>query len=77
MRNVFWLASLAVVVEDLHDGHNIDAVVRTAEAMGLQHLSEPRRLFRKHQCGWLVLNTDDDPVDVLGRELRVLVGRPV
>jgi uncharacterized protein (DUF58 family) len=47
------------------------------EAMGLQHLSEPRRLFRKHQCGWLVLNTDDDPVDVLGRELRVLVGRPV
>jgi len=46
-------------------------------AMGLKHLSEPSRLFRKHQCGWLVLHTDDDPVDVLGRELRVLVGRPV
>jgi len=47
------------------------------EAMGLKHLSEPRRMFQKHQCGWLVLNTDDDPVEVLGRELRVLVGRPV
>jgi uncharacterized protein (DUF58 family) len=47
------------------------------QAMGLQHLEEPRRMFRKHQCGWLVLRTDDDPVDVLGRELRVLVGRPV
>jgi uncharacterized protein (DUF58 family) len=49
---------------------------RRYDAMGLRHLHEPRRLFRKHQCGWLVLNTDDDPVDVLGRELRVLVGRP-
>ena len=47
------------------------------EAMGRQHLDEPRRLFQKHQCGWLVLNSDDDPVDVLGRELRILVGRPV
>ncbi len=46
------------------------------EAMGLKHLKEPRRMFQKHQCGWLVLRTDDDPVDVLGRELRVLVGRP-
>ena len=46
------------------------------EAMGLQHLHEPRRLFQKHNCGWMVLNTDDDAVDVLGRELRVLVGRP-
>jgi uncharacterized protein (DUF58 family) len=43
------------------------------EAMSLQHLSEARRLFQKHQCGWMVLNTDDDPIDVLGRELRVLV----
>jgi uncharacterized protein (DUF58 family) len=49
---------------------------RRYEAMGLKHLKEPRRLFQKHQCGWLVLRTDDDPVDVLGRELRVLVGRP-
>ena len=47
------------------------------DAMVLRHLNEPRRLFQKHHCGWLVLNTDDDPVDVLGRELRVLVGRPV
>ena len=47
------------------------------EAMGLKHLSEPRRMFQKHHCGWLVLHTDDDPVDVLGRELRVLVGRPL
>jgi uncharacterized protein (DUF58 family) len=47
------------------------------ESMGHRHLNEPRRLFQKHQCGWLVLNTDDDPVEVLGRELRVLVGRPV
>ena len=37
----------------------------------------PRDLFLRHNCGWLVLGTDDDPVDVLGRELRVLVGRPV
>ena len=47
------------------------------QAMGHKHLKEPRRMFQKHQCGWLVLNTHDDPVDVLGRELRVLVGRPV
>jgi hypothetical protein len=44
--------------------------------MSLKHLDEPRHLFQKHQCGWMVLNTDDDPVDVLGRELRILVGRP-
>jgi len=45
------------------------------QAMSSTHLSEPRRLFQKHQCGWLVLHTDEDPVDVLGRELRILVGR--
>ena len=43
--------------------------------MGLEHLTGPRRLFQRHQCGWLTLHTDDDPVDVLGRELRMLVGR--
>jgi len=63
------------------DNSTVLDMARTAsrsryESMGQQHLNEPRRLFRKHQCGWLVLNTDDDPVDVLGRELRVLVGRP-
>lgn len=47
------------------------------EAMSNKHINEPRRLFQKHNCGWMVLNSDDDPVDVLGRELRVLVGRPV
>jgi len=41
--------------------------------MSLRHLDEPRRLFQKHQCGWLVLHTHDNPVDVLGRELRILV----
>jgi len=45
------------------------------EEMQLRHINEPRRLFQKHKCGWLVLNTEDDPVDVLGRELRILVGR--
>lgn len=47
------------------------------QQMSSQHLDLPRRMFQKHQCGWLMLHTDDDPVDVLGRELRVLVGRPM
>ena len=50
---------------------------RRYRAMGEQHLEAPRRLFQKHSCGWLILRADDDPVDVLGRELRMLVGRPV
>jgi uncharacterized protein (DUF58 family) len=45
------------------------------EAMSGDHLAAPRRLFQRHQCGWLTLHTEDDPVDVLGRELRMLVGR--
>ena len=45
-------------------------------SMSLEPLNGPRRMFQKHQCGWMTLHTDDDPVDVLGRELRVLVGRP-
>jgi uncharacterized protein (DUF58 family) len=45
------------------------------QAMSGEHLSEPRRVFQRHQCGWLTLNTEDDPVDVLGREMRMLVGR--
>ena len=44
-------------------------------AMSGEHLEAPRRMFQRHQCGWLTLHTDDDPVDVLGRELRMLVGR--
>jgi len=47
------------------------------QSMSHKHLDEPRKLFQKHQCGWLVLHTGDDPVDVLGRELRMLVGRGV
>jgi len=47
------------------------------QSMGQKHLEEPRKLFQKHQCGWMVLHTDDDPVDVLGRELRILIGRAV
>ncbi len=45
------------------------------QAMSHRHLEEPRKLFQKHHCGWMVLHTDDDPVDVLGRELRILIGR--
>lgn len=55
----------------------LDESKRRYDAMVLRHLDEPRRVFQKHQCGWLVLHTDDDPVDVLGRELRLLVGHPV
>jgi hypothetical protein len=44
--------------------------------MGTEHSGAPKRLFQKHQCGWMVLHTDDDPVEVLGRELRVLIGKP-
>ncbi|HKX54706.1 MAG TPA: DUF58 domain-containing protein [Xanthomonadales bacterium] len=45
--------------------------------ISLQHMDGPRRMFQKHQCGWMVLRTDDDPVEMLGRELRVLVGKPL
>ena len=45
------------------------------EQMSVQHGEIPRRMFQRHKCGWMVLNTTDDPVEVLGRELRMLVGR--
>jgi len=45
--------------------------------MSVQHLDAPRRLFQRHHCGWMVMYADDDPVDLLGREMRILVGRPV
>jgi uncharacterized protein (DUF58 family) len=45
------------------------------ERMSVQHGEIPRRMFQRHKCGWMVLNTTDDPVEVLGRELRMLVGR--
>jgi hypothetical protein len=43
--------------------------------MSLQHAREPQRIFQRHQCGWVTLRTHEDPVEVLGRDLRVLVGR--
>jgi hypothetical protein len=48
---------------------------RQFDLMSTQHGELPRRMFRRHKCGWLVLKTSDDPVEVLGRELRVLTGR--
>lgn len=48
---------------------------RRFSAMCQAHLEEPRRLFHRHQCGWLRLRTSEDPVEVLGRELRMLTGR--
>lgn len=48
---------------------------RKFERMSAAHGDVPRRMFQRHKCGWLVLKTTDDPVDVLGRELRMLVGR--
>jgi uncharacterized protein (DUF58 family) len=48
---------------------------RKFERMSAEHGDVPRSMFQRHKCGWLVLKTTDDPVDVLGRELRMLVGR--
>jgi uncharacterized protein (DUF58 family) len=45
------------------------------DRMSAEHLDFPRRMFQRHKCGWVVLNTTDDPVEVLGRDLRMLVGR--
>jgi len=45
------------------------------DRMSELHEELPRRMFQRHKCGWMVLNTTDDPVEVLGRELRMLVGR--
>ena len=45
------------------------------DAMSTEHADTPRRMFQRHKCGWMVLKTTDDPVDVLGRELRLLIGR--
>lgn len=67
----------------ISDGHT-SSIIDTGQtrdrkrflSMSLQHIDEPRRTFQRHQCGWMVMHTDDDPVDLLGRELRILVGRP-
>jgi hypothetical protein len=44
------------------------------DRMSSDHSELPRRMFQRHKCGCMVLKTTDDPVDVLGRELRMLVG---
>ena len=48
---------------------------RRFESMSSAHGDDPRRMFQRHKCGWMVLQTTDDPVELLGRELRMLVGR--
>lgn len=45
------------------------------DEMSRHHLEDPKRMFQRHQCGWITLRTTDDPVEVLGRELRMLTGR--
>src|SRR5690606_36048453 len=44
--------------------HNADR--KSFHQISLQHTEEPRRMFQKHQCGWMVLRTEDDPVETLG-----------
>jgi len=48
---------------------------RKFNQMSSQHGEMPKRMFQRHKCGWMVLKTTDDPVEVLGRELRLLIGR--
>lgn len=48
---------------------------RRFHRMSEAHGEAPRRMFQRHQCGWVTLRTHEDPVEVLGRDLRVLVGR--
>ncbi len=64
------LHNLALVVEDLHDSHNIDAVIRTAEAFGIQRLfriesDAAAPISRKVTQGahrWLSVQRFADPV---------------
>lgn len=64
------MSRLAVVVEDLHDSHNIDAVIRTAEAFGVQNLyrvetSVKDRIGRSVTQGahqWMTVHRFDDPL---------------
>lgn len=48
---------------------------RRFDTMSHEHIEAPRRLFHRHQCGWMTLRTQDDAVETLGRELRMLTGR--
>jgi len=67
------MSRLAVVVEDLHDSHNIDAVQRTAEAFGVQHVY---RIDRSDPVSpgvtqgahhWLTVHRFDGPSQCLAR----------
>jgi uncharacterized protein (DUF58 family) len=53
----------------------LDQAHRRFRGMVRRHAADPQRMFQRHQCGWVVMHTMDDPVEVLGRDLRVLVGR--
>jgi tRNA (guanosine-2'-O-)-methyltransferase len=63
------LANLALIVEDLHDSHNIDAVIRSAEAFGLQRVlrietDAGAKISRKVTQGahrWLTVSRFNDP----------------
>ncbi len=64
------------------DGHDIAQLDTSRqggrhrfETMSRDHVETPRRMFQRHQCGWVTMRTVDDPVEVLGRDLRMLVGR--
>ncbi len=64
------------------DGHDVSLLDMSREGgrqrfgrMSLAHAEGPRRMFQRHQCGWVTMRTVDDPVEVLGRDLRMLVGR--
>ena len=52
-----------------------DRLRQQFQKMSEAHGDTPRRMFQRHKCGWMVLKTTDDPVEALGRELRILVGR--
>lgn len=52
-----------------------DLARKRFDSMSQQHAGEPKRMFQRHQCGWVVMRSSDDPVEVLGRDLRVLLGR--
>lgn len=54
---------------------NLEAGRARFDQVSRQHAVDPQRMFQRHQCGWVTLRTHEDPVDVLGRDLRVLVGR--
>ncbi|RYZ52068.1 MAG: RNA methyltransferase, partial [Sphingobacteriales bacterium] len=61
---------LAVVLENVHDPHNISAVMRTCDAVGVQHIYILTTKIGKHTAfgrrssasaaGWLTIHAFDD-----------------